>query len=124
MRQAARGLIDSVADVSGGHPRRTADVRLAADSDADLLAAILDEVIYRMDAHGDIPVAVAVRPDRGEETGAGPDGRPAPVRLELALAPLDDVEIIGAAPKAVSLHELRCSPDAAGRWSASVTVDV
>jgi SHS2 domain-containing protein len=42
----------------------------------------------------------------------------------LAVAPVAEAQITGAAPKAVSLHELRCGPDAAGRWSCSVTVDV
>ena len=42
----------------------------------------------------------------------------------LALAPAEAAEITGAVPKAVSFHGLRCEPDAAGRWSASMTIDV
>jgi SHS2 domain-containing protein len=41
-----------------------------------------------------------------------------------ALVPVAEAEITGAAPKAASLHDLRCAPDAAGRWSCAVTVDV
>jgi SHS2 domain-containing protein len=44
------------------------------------------------------------------------------VTLELASA--GAAEFIGAAPKAVSFHELACAPDASGRWSAAMTVDV
>ena len=42
----------------------------------------------------------------------------------LALARAELVEITGAVPKAVSFHGLRCEPDATGRWSASMTIDV
>jgi len=75
--------------------------------------AIIEEVIYRLDADGEIPVAVAVRP--------APDGG---VILVLRLADLSEVEITGAAPKAASLHDLCCAPDAAGRWSCGITIDV
>jgi len=42
----------------------------------------------------------------------------------LSLVPVAEAEITGAAPKAASLHDLRCAPDAAGRWSCAVPVDV
>ena len=114
LAQAVIGLVDSFADVAAARPVRTARVPLTAPTDADLLVAALEEVIYRVDADDEIPVAVTVGPMPG---GSG-------VTLTLALARLGSVEITGAAPKAVSLHELACSPDSAGRWSASVTIDV
>ncbi len=114
LAQAVIGLIDSFADVGGTRPVRTALVPLTAPTDADLLVAALEEVIYRMDADDEIPVSVTVGPVPG---GSG-------VTLTLALARLDSVTITGAAPKAVSLHELACAPDAAGHWTASVTIDV
>ena len=86
---------------------------MTAGSDEDLLVALVDEVIYRLDADGEIPVSVAVRPL--------PDGG---VTVSFALVPVAAAEITGAVPKAASLHELRCAPDAAGRWSCAVTVDV
>jgi protein archease len=73
----------------------------------------LDEVIYRLDADDEIPAAAQVTPAAGG--GAW---------LVLALVPAGAAEIIGAVPKAVALHGLRCAADAAGRWSASVTIDV
>ncbi len=112
MAEALRGLISSFADVGAATPTRTADCPVVADDDARLLAAAADEIIYLLDARGEIPVSVRVRP-----THAG-------VVLELALTGLDSAEIIGAVPKAVSFHGLRCAPDSAGRWSASMTVDV
>ena len=89
-----------------------ATVPLPAGSDEDLLVAALDEVIYRMDAQDEIPLWARLRP-----LGGGAE-------LALSLVPLTAAEITGAVPKAVSLSGLHCAADAAGRWSASVTVDV
>jgi len=86
---------------------------MTARLDEDLLVAVIDEVIYRLDADGQIPVSVDVR--------RAPDGG---VIVAFALAPVAEAEITGAAPKAASLHDLRCAPDAAGRWSCAVTIDV
>ncbi len=86
---------------------------MRAHSAEDLLIAVIDEVIYRMDAYGMVPVSVTVRP--------APDGGAVAF---LALVPVAEAEIIGAVPKAASLHDLRCAPDAAGRWSCGVTIDV
>ena len=113
LAEAVRGLVDSFAVVAGARPYRTAERHLTADSDADLLVAVMDEIIYWLDAGGEVPVSVAVR-------RAGDGG----VDLALSLAGVDSTEITGAAPKAASLHELRCAPDEDGQWSCSVTIDV
>ncbi len=113
LAEAVRGLVDSFAVVAAARPRHTAELRFIAAPDDDLLVAVIDEVIYRLDADGEIPVTVAVRP--------APDGG---VVLVLALADLAQAEITGAAPKAASLHDLRCAADPAGRWSCGITIDV
>ena len=74
---------------------------------------MIDEVIYRLDADGMVPVSVAVWP--ALDSGA---------IVFLTLVPVSEADIIGAAPKAASLHDLRCAPDAAGQCSCGVTVDV
>jgi SHS2 domain-containing protein len=104
--------VGSFAVVAGG-PGRTARRHATAGSDEDLLVAVVDEVIYWLDAEGEVPVSVAVR-------RAGKGG----VDLVLPLAAVSAMGIIGAAPKAASLHDLRCAPDPAGQWSRSVTIDV
>jgi SHS2 domain-containing protein len=111
--EAVRGLVESFADVSGAASHRTIECHLSAGSDADLLAAALEEVIYRLDARGEVPVAVEV-------------GRAADGGIDLALGAVDasTVEITGAAPKAASLSGLACAPDASRRWSCAVTIDV
>lgn len=110
--EALRGLIASFADLSGVRPARVLERPVTAGDDADLLASAADELIYQLDAEGEIPVSVQTR-----AAGLG-------IVLVLALARADTVEITGAVPKAVSFHGLRCEPDTAGRWSASMTVDV
>jgi SHS2 domain-containing protein len=79
----------------------------------ECLVAVVGEVIYRLDAGGEIPVTAAVRPV--------PDGG---VVLTLALADVTEAEITGAVPKGASLHDLRCAADASGRWSCGITIDV
>ena len=113
LAEAVRGLVDSFAVVASARARHTAERRFIAGCDEDLLVAIIEEVIYRLDADGEIPVAVTVRP--------APEGG---VILVLPLADLSEAEITGAAPKAASLHDLRCAPDATGRWSCAITIDV
>ena len=113
LAEAARRLAGSFAVVAAARPRRTAERRFIAGSDEDLLVAIIEEVIYRLDADGEIPVTVDVRP--------GPDGR---VMLSMQLAGVGDAQLTGAVPKAASLHDLRCAPGPPGRWSCGITIDV
>jgi SHS2 domain-containing protein len=111
MAEAVLGLVECFADVSGARATGVAQVRLVEGTHEDLLAALLDEVIFRLEVHGEVPVDVEV-----EAVGGG-------LGVRLAVADVADVEITGAVPKAVSLHELRLSPGPQG-WSCAVTVDV
>jgi SHS2 domain-containing protein len=118
--EALRGLVDSVADVRGAVATRTAECELTGVSPADLLASAAEEIIYILDTAGQVPVSVQVRP-------AGHPGHQQPaagIILTLELANASAVEFVGAAPKAVSFHRLTCEPDASGRWSGTMTVDV
>ena len=111
--QAVRGLVESFADVGEAAHRRVIECRLDADSDADLLASAVEEVIYYLDTDGVIPAEVEV-------------SRAAAGGIDLVLRVVDAAaaEIIGAAPKAASLSGLTCAPDASGRWMCAVTIDV
>jgi phage shock protein A/SHS2 domain-containing protein len=113
LAEAVRGLVASFAVVAGLPPRARARRHLTARLDEDLLVAVIDEVIYRLDADGQIPASVTLR--------RAPDGG---VVMFLVLVPVAQAEIIGATPKAASLHDLRIAADAAGRWSCGITVDV
>ena len=111
--EAVRSLVEGFADVSGAICHHTIECHLTAGSDADLLAAAVEEVIYRLAAVGEVPVAVGV--------GRAADGG---INLALRAVDVSIVEIIGAAPKAASLSGLACAPDVSGRWSCAVTIDV
>nr|WP_230195890.1 archease [Streptomyces coriariae] len=76
-----------------------------------LLAAVLEEVIYRMDASSELPVGVAVTPTPG---GVG---------LRFTMADSSAATEIGAVPRAVSLHGLALAPGAHG-WACRSALDV
>ena len=105
--------MDSFAVVAPQPPSGRTRRHLTARLDEDLLFAVIEEVIYRLDTAGQVPVSVTVQ--RAPNAG---------VIVFLALVPVAKAEMTGAIPKAASLHGLRCAPDAAGRWSCAVTVDV
>jgi SHS2 domain-containing protein len=111
--EAIRGVVESFADVSRAGHQHAMERHLTAGSDGDLLAEAVEEVIYALDAGGEIPVAVEVC--RAADGG---------IDLALGAVNISTVEIIGAAPKAASLSGLACAPDACGRWSCAVTIDV
>jgi SHS2 domain-containing protein len=109
--EAALGMVECFADVTAVRPTSVEHIRLAENDDDDLLAALLDEVVFRLEVDGRVPVDL--------EADEAEDG----LEVRLALAGLADVEITGAVPKGVSWHGLRIGPGPYG-WSCSVTVDV
>jgi SHS2 domain-containing protein len=110
--EAVRGLVESFAQVAAGS-QHASERHLTADSDAELLAAAVDEVIYCVDAEGQIPAEVEV----SRAAGGGID-------LRMRTVPASAAEIIGAAPKAAAMSGLTCAADPSGRWSCAVTIDV
>lgn len=109
---AVQALVESFAEVASAVPRESVALALDETSDEDLLVAVLNEVIYQMEVYGRVPVDVSID---GEGQGRT-DVRFAAVRVE-------DVDVVGAIPKAVSLHELRFA-HSGGAWRCHVTVDV
>ncbi|MFC0529343.1 archease [Phytohabitans kaempferiae] len=109
--EAVTAMVGSFAEVSPARPAETVDFRVAPGTDEDMLVAVLDEVIFRMDTEGRLPAAADV---------AAVDGG---LDVRMWLADPDRVELVGAVPKAVSLHELRFAPGVEG-WSCAVTFDV
>lgn len=113
LAEAVLGMVECFADVCAVRPTAVEHVRLAEDSDDELLAALLDEVLFRLEVSGRVPVDVEV--DTADDADGGLDVR-------LAVAELTAVEITGAAPKAVSWHELHIGAGPYG-WSCAVTID-
>jgi SHS2 domain-containing protein len=109
--EAVAGLVEAFADVSGAQPATTVEFRVPPGPDEDMLVAVLDRVVYLMDTTGQIP--------RRAEVSAADGG----LGVRLEMADPAGVEVTGAAPKAVSLYELRFAAGDTG-WSCGVTVDV
>jgi SHS2 domain-containing protein len=111
LAQAVAGMVESFLGRRLPPPAETVEWEVPGGSDPDLLAALLDEVIYRAETRGQVPVAVDV--------AAVPGG----LHVRCAMAGTARLEPVGAVPKGVSLHELRCRQDA-DRWWCSATIDV
>ncbi|MFH8804144.1 archease [Streptomyces sp. NPDC017936] len=109
--EAALGMVECFADVTAVRPTAVERLQLSEGTDDDLLAALLDEVLHRLEAYGQVPVDM--------EAEITDDG----MAVRLAVAGLADVGIVGAVPETVAWHELRIGPDPYG-WSCAVTVDV
>lgn len=110
--EAVTGLVDSF--IAAVPPLRSTgvDCEVTDDRDADLLVAVLTQVIHRLRAANEVPTAVEVRATR------------AGLRLHYQVIDAAALVPVGALPKAVSLRGLRCSRRADGQWSCSVTIDV
>lgn len=110
--EAVAGMVAAFARLTGDEPTDTVEFPVEAGADEDMLAAVLDEVIYRLDTTGQVPVEGQVRAEGGD------------LRVQLRTTDVGRVDVVGAAPKAVSFHDLRFAPDAGGGWSCGVTLDV
>ncbi|RKS68403.1 SHS2 domain-containing protein [Actinomadura pelletieri DSM 43383] len=112
--EAVSGLVGSFADTTDVRPQRTDVLNVPPQPDPDLLVAVLDDVIYRLEVHGELVLdaEITTAPDGGLTAG-------------LKLGDATKVTAIGAIPKAVSLHELRLTRDPmTDAWSCAVTIDV
>ncbi|MEU9507873.1 archease [Micromonospora sp. NPDC048170] len=110
--EAVAALVGTFVDPAGAAPGPLREFRAPTGDDADLLVGVLDEVIFRMETEGELPLHTDVADD-----GAGG------LVVCWRTADTDAVELVGAVPKAVSLHELRFGPDGGG-WCCAVTLDV
>ena len=111
IEQAVRGTVESFLDTCSAGRKCIRRRTLRAASDEDLLAAVLEEVIYLLDTEGEVPVDVDLR-ERGGS-----------VELCFTMADARSLAQLGTIPKAVCLNEIRLSQDSTG-WRALVTLDV
>lgn len=109
--EAVRAMVCSFADIPAGARGIAREYEVTGDTDGQLLAAVLDEVVYRMETADELPADVAVE--------RSPEG----VRLRCATIDTAAVTQTGAVPKAVSLHGLRLAP-VRHEWVCRVTLDV
>ncbi|MFC5801005.1 archease [Streptomyces formicae] len=111
LAHAVRGVAEAFADLGGAAVTRTRDVMIRAERDEELLVALLEEFVYWLDTAGEVPVDVEITPVRGG------------LQVGFQVADVDALPLIGAVPKAVTLHELAFARGPEG-WRCSVTLDV
>ncbi|HZA10042.1 archease [Mycobacterium sp.] len=111
LAEAVLGLVGSFADTTGAPVARTVVSDVTVSNDRDRLVGVLDEVIYVLDTQGLVPL------------GADVDVGPNVLRLRMPVASIDDVEVIGAAPKAVTLSGLEFN-QTGDTWRCRATIDV
>ncbi|MGW3356325.1 archease [Streptomyces bungoensis] len=109
--EAVRGMVAGFAELPAAAPGATRECVVPAEDDDRLLAAVLEEVVYRMDVADELPVDVAVLPEPGG------------VRVRFRMAGSSAAVQTGAVPKAVALHGLRLARDSRG-WACRATLDV
>jgi SHS2 domain-containing protein len=114
--QALRAVVDGFADTTAATPVGEREYTVTAASAGDLLVAVLEEVVYRLDADGEVPLDAQVGVIR--DTGYA-----LALTVRFTMADAATAELVGAVPKAVSLHDLRLTAGPAG-WSCGVTIDV
>ncbi|MEV6812756.1 archease [Micromonospora sp. NPDC051296] len=110
--EAVAALVESFTDAAGARPAAEREFHAPAAGDEDLLVGVLDEVIFRLETADELPLSTEVADD-----GAGG------LLVRWRTTASGEVELTGAVPKAVSLHELRFGGDGTG-WSCAVTLDV
>ena len=111
LEEAVLALVDTFAAVGdiGWSWHHEAEL---SGSDPELLVALLQEVIYHLDADGAVPVRVHVRPHAGGMV------------LHLWLTDLHRVTPVGAPPKGVSYSQLSIHQEGTGRWRCRAIIDV
>lgn len=112
LEQAVAGVVGSFADLSAARPSGSVTFSVPDAAAEDLLVAVLDEVIFRLDTQSVLPVRSDVQ--RGDADG---------LRVRFDVVPASEAELIGAVPKATSLHGLVFEPTRNG-WRCEVTVDI
>lgn len=111
LAEAVRALVAGFADVTGCPQTSQIEALIDPGTDADQLLDLLDEVIYRLETEGQIPLSAEVM---SLEAG---------LRVRFTMTDVRHAVPIGAAPKAVSLHDLHLAADDE-QWTAAATVDV
>ncbi|MER7671704.1 archease [Kitasatospora sp. NPDC096128] len=114
--ELVRGVVGGFADLSGARIVGERACTVLAVSDPDLLAGVLEEVIYRMDADGELPAALALGPVHGLDGARS-------IEVRFRMADTATAALVGAVPKAVSLEGLELG-EGPGGWTCAATVDV
>lgn len=109
---AVAGLAAAVGDADGTATRRAAPITVTGDTPVDLLVGVVDEVILRLDADGELAVRLASA--RLDDDG---------LHGVLELTALTDVSVRRTAPKAATWHGAHLAPTGDG-WTGHIMIDL
>lgn len=112
LAEAVGALVSVFAEVPDTAATTTRPVALGPAPDADLLVALLEEVIYTVDALALVPARAHLA-----------DTRQGGIAGDLEVVDAAQVALVGPVPKAVSWHDLEIVEDR-GTWRCRVVVDV
>ena len=113
LEEAAQALVGSFADATDVAATDTVPVMFeSAPDDEETLVAVLEEIVYLVDALGVVPISVEL--EQTEDGGVAG-------YFETVAAP--QVTLPGASPKRVSRSELELGQDQ-GRWHCRAVIDV
>ena len=112
LEEAARALVETFADTHGVKAADAIRVAFHEPTNDGVLLAVLDEIVYLVDALGAVPVDAAF-----EETEAGG------IVGRFHTVPVVEIEAIGAPPKGVSRSDLELRAER-GRWHCRALIDV
>lgn len=112
LRQAVMGLVEIFADVDDVAASASVPLSFPQAPAEELLVALLEEVLYLLDAENQVPVDVTI-------TSAADGGLDGAFHVASAAA----LEQRGAVPKAITRHGLDLGQNAAA-WRCRATVDV
>jgi len=113
LEELVRGVVETFAQVDAAVSTRDVPLEVNAQVDEDLVVALLEDVLYLLDADGLVVADVELEEDEIDGSIEG----------VFRVVPVDRVVATGAAPKGVSRSDLsfHCEDSA---WSARVMLDV
>jgi SHS2 domain-containing protein len=111
LTEAVAALTESCADTSNAVPTGRHSFCLRARSDEETLVALLEEVLYVLDAHGQVPVTTHLTRNGAVLAGW------------FDVVGVGEVPLTGSAPKGISLSGLALER-VSSQWHCVATVDV
>lgn len=112
LQAAVLGFASAVADVTAALDRRTAPIAVAGPTPEELLVGLVDELILRLDADGELGTGLV-----------GATVTDGVLRGVLETADLADLPLRGVAPKAATWHGVTLVPDGDG-WAGAIMLDL
>ena len=113
LQEAVAGVVGAFAEARDDAKGDRVPVELDPGDDGEMLVALLEDVVYAVDALDAVPLAATLH----ERADGGVSGW-------LETVPATSVIEVGATPKGVSRSDLSFAEEEKGRWRCRVEIDV